>query len=122
MLGYLDTCLKCGQRLVACALGPDTAPYLCVDCHQGWFVAELSEWARSRYRPEHGDFGLGTPAKAIRSAVEAELEEARTRGTSLREDQLPTAETALLKSVKFHPFVHPDFSAKVDAEIQRRGA
>lgn len=72
-----NPCPKCGRPLDPVDLGPETAPWLCPDCHLGFFNAELSVVARHLYRPRHHDWGRGTPARALREAVAKELADRR---------------------------------------------
>ena len=78
------TCLKCGGDLTPTALGPQSAPYVCLECHHAYFAAELSQEARPHFRKDQHDFGRHTPV--IRDQVRVELEAAHARGTSAREE------------------------------------
>lgn len=117
-MSYRTDCPKCGRTLAPTALGPDTAPWLCNDCHRGFWAAELTVQARSLYRQRFHDFGLGRPGLAVRAAVVAEHGGAMDRGTSLRPDQLPLAHKDHLSGLRD---VSEDFAAAVAVELARRG-
>lgn len=67
---------------------PDSACWICTECHRGFFVAELSAEARLCYRPLFHDWGSGEPGRKVRAAVEREVAEAGQRGTSARTEHL----------------------------------
>jgi ribosomal protein L37AE/L43A len=58
------TCPHCGRSLLP-VTRPETAPWLCLECHRGWWSAELTVAAKDAYRPEYRDFGYGQTARLI---------------------------------------------------------
>lgn len=116
---YLLSCPGCGQQLQPVALGPQHAPWACITCRHGYFVAELTASARAAFRPRQFDFGFGKPAQKIAIAVEAELSEALTRGTSLREDQLGLVALSVLSAMQLPKGA---FAALIAAAIASRAA
>lgn len=116
---YPTTCPRCSSQLQPVALDGQSAPWLCGQCRLGFFATELSADARRLYRPRHSDFGFGAPAIALRAAVDQEQAAARTRGTSLREDQLSLVPAASLKALKV---TNQAFAALVAQAITARGA
>ena len=119
-IGYRTDCPRCGKELQPVALDADTAPWLCNDCHRGFWSAELTDVARARYRPARHDWGLGTPAQALRRSVQTEWLAAHGRGTSLRPDQLRMVPRTVLEC-PLPPRTHPDFVAAVANELKARG-
>lgn len=93
-LGYLTSCPLCGGPL-SVHVGPgQNAPWLCNGCRRGWWCAELTADARSRFRSQHADFGRdGTVA----AAVAVERAEALSRGHSVHPSlaRLPGVRDAL---------------------------
>ena len=81
MADALLRCLKCGGELISTALHPSSAPWVCTECHLGYFEAELSTEARLNYRDQLHDFGPATVS--IREAVHAEVHAAHARGSSV---------------------------------------
>lgn len=90
VIAYHRSCPHCGCDLKPNALGPDTPPWRCDECHTSWWVAELSQYARQHYNPHKLDWGHrgSEPHLKIRAQVAAELEVAIKRGVSLRREQL----------------------------------
>lgn len=120
-IGYRTDCPKCGRPLQPVALGPDTAPWLCNECHRGFWSAELTDIARGRYRPRHHDWGLGTPATAIRHSVQTEWLHAHVRGASLRPDQLRSSHIDHLVGLRDCGIqMAADFTEALHAEIGAR--
>ena len=65
-LGYLVACPLCGQQLQPHVGLPQSAPWLCLPCRHGWWVAELQADARQKFRPQVRDFGFdGEVAKSV---------------------------------------------------------
>ena len=77
---YSLACPNCGAQLSPHVGLPQNAPWLCINCRHGWWVAELSASARQRFRPAARDFGHdGTVA----SSVAVERAAAIERGNSV---------------------------------------
>jgi hypothetical protein len=94
---YRLTCLYCNGALYPVAYTPESAPWTCTICHQAWWVAELSEEARRRFRPAYCDFGHGPELEALQKLVLEERDEARIRKTSVRSDQIQLLPVFVLK-------------------------
>jgi hypothetical protein len=118
---YPTTCPKCGAQLQPVALDPYTAPWLCRICARGWWSAELSTSARSIYRQTHGDFGFSPERIAIQASIAIEIEEARVRGTSLREDHFTLTNPSVLANIAHRPGLDPTFAASLKVGIANRG-
>ena len=58
-------CPRCGNPLRSVALSKATPPWLCHECHRGWWNAELTPAARDAYRYEYHDFGADHVARQI---------------------------------------------------------
>lgn len=121
-IGYRTDCPKCGKPLAPVALDPDTAPWLCNECHRGFWSAELTDVARARYRHRHHDWGQGAPAQAIRRSVQTEWLQAHARGASLRPDQLRAAHKDHLIGLRDSGLTFSDdFAEAVATELEARG-
>lgn len=94
---YRLTCLYCNGVLYPAVFTPESAPWICVICHNAWWVAELSEEARARFRPAYCDFGIGEGLLELQEKVLQERKEARLRGTSVRSDQIQLLPLHLLQ-------------------------
>lgn len=119
---YLTTCPKCGAQLQPVALDPATAPWLCANDARGFWAAELSTSARTVYRPRHDDWTLSGARAPIQADVDAEIAQAQSRGTSLREDQISLASAGVLQSVVGRRGVDTAFAALVTAHLHAIGA
>ena len=106
---------------MAVALGPDAAPWLCVECARGFFTAELSDDARSRYRPRFHDWGQGTPAIPVSHAVDEEVAEAHLRGSSLRLDQVHLVHVGALRGLVGAVTLGDELVEAVANELLSRG-
>ena len=113
-------CPKCGDELQAVAGPHDWAPWLCNECHRGFWHIELSAEARAAYRPLHHDWGFDAAWLEIARAKEVVV--AQERGTSLREDQLPLVSDGTLRALSGMVGVHPGFRAKIDQHLASRRA
>ena len=110
-------CPNCGAECYPVVLGPESAPWVCMICRTGWWVAELTRAARLAWRPEHRDFGYGMARAAIVAARDAEQAAARTRGTSTPLDQLARLPVAGLQRLAGIPAI----ADRVAAELTRKG-
>ena len=112
-------CPECGGQLQVVALDAQTAPWLCPGCGLGFFACELTSDSRARWGQR--TFTRGAHEAALVEAREAELDEARFRGTSLREDQFVHAEVGLLERVAGHRGVEPGFARTILTHLQNVG-
>ena len=77
---YVLSCPNCGAQLAPHVGLPQNAPWQCINCRHGWWVAELSANARALFRPAVRDFGHdGTVASSVAVERAAALE----RGNSV---------------------------------------
>jgi hypothetical protein len=114
---YRLTCPWCNGRLYPIAFTPDSAPWICVICSHAWWVAELSEEARKRFRPAMCDFGFGPGLEELQEKVKLEREEARARDTSVRSDQIQLLPLYVLQRLSREG----RFGELVQLEITRKG-
>ena len=115
---YRVTCPWCNGALYPVVLDPASAPWVCVICRHGWWVAELVESARVHFRPAFCDFGFRDPARQITADVIDERMVAHERNTSCRSDQLALVP---LSGLQIITTTDAAFEALVQAEIIRKG-
>lgn len=115
---YRLICPYCNGHLYPNAFTPESAPWVCVICNHSWWAAELSAASRARFRPALCDFGVGPGLLELQDAVLQERDEARTRGTSVRFDQVQSLPLYVLHRL---PQRDDDFGALVKREITRKG-
>lgn len=108
-------CPLCGGELLAVALGPDTAPWLCVRDSRGFWQAELDATALLNKRRR--DYGNAT--RDVLDAVHDERASADVRGTSVRPDTLPLIPDDQLTDLTTRQLA-AGFVAQVHAEQARR--
>lgn len=116
---YLTTCPNCGREMTPHAGYPDSAPWICTECHRGFFVAELSAAARQCYRAIFHDHGFGDEGRKVRAAVEREVAEANKRGTSARTEHLGFLTSEHLEQLHRLP-LSDDMREQVTAALQTR--
>ncbi len=120
-IAYATDCPKCARELQPVALVPDSAPWLCNECHLGFWAAELTDEARACYKPPLVEFA-GKDGAVVRRAVQSEWLHAQARGCSLRPDQLREAHKDHLVGAREQVRLLADnFAAAIDEEIARRG-
>lgn len=68
-MAVITSCPDDGSQLQAVALDANTPPWLCANCHRGWWNAELTASARARYNPLLRDFGTPDRTEDIIMAV-----------------------------------------------------
>lgn len=113
---YRRTCPDCGGLLSPNVLGHEIAPWRCDICNWAFWVGELTQQARSAYRPFQRDWGaLNTEShRLVRLAVAREQQEAYARGCSLRYDQIGLVQERTLRGVLSRGYrLHPEFEAAV---------
>lgn len=115
---YRTQCLWCGGQLYPIAFTPESAPWVCVICHQAWWAVELSEAARSRFRPALCDFGFGPGLDVLQQLVIQERDDARLRETSVRSDQVQSLPLYVLERL---PRDATPFGEMIGQEIKRKG-
>lgn len=115
---YLTTCLICGHELQPHAGHPQSAPWLCLTCHRGWFVRELASDARGAWRTSYLDFGYTLSWDILPGCVQ-EVQEAIKRGTSARLDQLTQLSKVELQSLTRRKLL-PSFAQAVKQELKKR--
>lgn len=115
---YRVTCPYCNGQLYPIAFTPESAPWACSICHYAWWASELTEEARKIFRPFYADFGFGPKTVELQEKVQAEREEARVRGTSVRMDQLQLLPANILRRL---PESETDFGDFLKLEITRKG-
>lgn len=116
---YRVTCPYCNGALYPAFFTPESAPWLCVICHNAWWAAELSEKARTIFRPALCDFGIGEDLAFLQQLVIAERGVARARGTSVRSDQLQSLPLYILQRLP-GPTTE-GFGVLLKLEIVRKG-
>jgi hypothetical protein len=85
---YVIDCPGCGAQLDAHAGHYDSTPWVCHNCHRGFWVAELKPAALAIYDGREHAWKHGLEAARLREDVDAEREEARARGTSALPEHL----------------------------------
>lgn len=111
-------CPSCGRHLDAHAGAPSSAPWVCFPCHRSFWTAELSDKARTLYRPLFHDWGLGLESAVIREAVDREREDAIARGTSALPEHLPHLSDDHLRALQRLP-LSAGFAAHVAGALTR---
>ena len=126
---YDIRCPKCGKELAPHAGDWQDAPWLCSDCHRGFFSCELSPRARENYRPHHHDWGLDIGATfSLKAERAAELQRARIRGTSALPEHLGLLSDEELDHLSRYWTLHEDFANRLEAQrnarkaVKKRGA
>jgi hypothetical protein len=118
---YRTKCPIDGFELLPVALDSTVPPWFCMRCRHSWWVTQLSEDARKQFRPAVEDFGYGPELEALEALVATEKQEAETRGTSCREDQIELLQAPTLRWMALDPKIHEDFKASVKPELARKG-
>ena len=119
---YLRRCPICGRNLLPNSDGWWVPPWKCDECRQSWWVAELTQEARRHFRRDQRDFGvLGSAGYlVVRTAVDAEMEEAEARGVSVRREQLGILPRETLSGLMIrHPLIHKDFVVHMKQQAER---
>lgn len=111
------SCPSCGGELIAVALGPDTAPWLCTRESRGFWQAELD--SAGFFNPRRRDYGRAT--EHVLADVEEERATSTVRGTSARPDSLPLLPDAVLTDLSTRQLA-AGFVAQIKAEQSRRKA
>lgn len=119
---YLRSCPGCGAQLAPVVLGPDSAPWLCVICVRGWWVAELSQAARAGWVQSLRSFSWPATRGAVAAGVEAELAAAAGRGSSVLAEQLPLLSAAQLQQLAAAVPKSSPFAAQVAAAANAKAA
>lgn len=115
---YRLTCPYCNGALYPAVFTPESAPWVCVICHNAWWAAELTEEARKRFRPALCDFGIGPGLLELQQQVLEERDQARAHGTSVRSDQIQLLPLPVLQRLQLQ---EDAFGDAVRNEISRKG-
>ena len=94
---------------------------MCDNCRHGFWACELQPGTRAHYRAHLHDFGAGLHLRDLHALRLIEIDEARKRGTSAREDQLSILSNQQLQHVMARKKVDPGFMKEVEAENAGRG-
>jgi hypothetical protein len=116
---YRLTCPYCAGALYPAFFTSESAPWLCVICHNSWWASELSEAARKQFRSALCDFGFGQSLLELHDLVLQERESARARGTSVRVDQLQLLPLHILQRLPGP--TTKEFGELLKLEISRKG-
>lgn len=118
-LSYSTKCPQCGGHLQPVALDAQTAPWLCNECHLGFWAVDLSTDARKSWG--HRGFVHDAGSQALHARRLQEHQDALVNGTSLREDQIGVAPLGVLQSALLGPNITPAFKALVQTQITNMG-
>ncbi len=117
---YALDCPACGGQLQPHVGEAQSCPWLCNNCHLGFWTAELQPGTRAHYRPHLKDWGWGAHIQPLRLARLTEFDEAKKRGSSAREDQLAMLDVTSLNGILTRPKLEQKFKVHVQNEVTRR--
>ena len=114
-------CPACGGQLQPHVGSPESAPWLCNVNRLQFWDCELAPEFRVHYRPHLHDWGWGAHIEPLLIARLTEYDDAKKRGTSAREDQIPMLDVTSLNVLLKRGKLDGKFRKLVEDEVGRRG-
>jgi hypothetical protein len=109
-------CPQCGRLLTVVALDAQSAPWVCNECHLGFWAIELTDNARLHWGDK--SFERGSHEEWLRQEIKKEYEDAVERGTSLREDHFLHAHVEHFASAMLNVDTSEEFKKTIKEHLK----